>query len=238
MDDFFRILKIKNNIYKIWEPWFTEHANIYFIKGKKYNLLIDCGLGIFNLRDYLKDRGLNNFKVILTHAHFDHAGGIRHFYAEECNVTKKVLANLKKKNFLAVDYLKEKYFDKRQIGKLTIKDPTEIIKKYKLPLLKIKPLKKTSLDLGNYNFKIIGAPGHSDDSIILYEQNKKILITGDVLYQGNLIDNFVNSSVNDYRRTFGLIKKLNFNLVLPGHNNILNNRQALKVINQYLSQKS
>ena len=237
MKEFFKVLKIINNIYRIWEPWFIEHANIYFIKGGKYNLIVDCGLGIFNLRNYLKRRGINNFKVVLTHAHFDHAGGIKHFYPGECMVTEKVLANLKRKDFWAVDYLKAEYFNKRQIRKLIIEKPTEIIKKYKIPLLKIRPFKKMNIDLGDFNWKIIEAPGHSNDSIILYEKEKKILISGDVLYHGKIFTNFINSNINDYRQTLGFIKELNFKIALPGHNDILNKIQALRIINNYLRRK-
>ncbi|MEI6580184.1 MAG: hypothetical protein WCN92_12105 [Eubacteriales bacterium] len=69
MEKNFSIKKISNNIYRIEEPWFKEHANLYLFKGKKFDLLIDCGLGIFNLKEFLNNKIFNsriNFTVFCT----------------------------------------------------------------------------------------------------------------------------------------------------------------------------
>ena len=38
----FTIQQVKEDIYLITEPYFYEHANLYLIKGTKYDLLVEC----------------------------------------------------------------------------------------------------------------------------------------------------------------------------------------------------
>lgn len=44
-----------------------------------------------------------------------------------------------------------------------------------------------SIDAGNYHFKIINSPGHTEDHICLYEPDKKWLFTGDLFCGTNFI---------------------------------------------------
>ena len=51
---------------------------------------------------------------------------------------------------------------------------------------------------GDRHFEAIHLPGHSPGSIPLWEESTGILFSGDVVYDGVLLDNACDSNVDDY----------------------------------------
>jgi glyoxylase-like metal-dependent hydrolase (beta-lactamase superfamily II) len=63
-----------------------------------------------------------------------------------------------------------------------------------------------TFDLGNRSLQVIHTPGHSNDSIMLFDGGNKILFTGDTFYLGALYchfdcKEFGKSDIRDYYRT-------------------------------------
>lgn len=222
MKEKFKIKKIYKNIYLIEEKWFEEHANLYLVKDKNFNLLIDCGLGIYNLKKFLNNKGFKKIKAVLTHSHFDHAFGLKHFTPEEVFITNKMRDNLNKKELLGLEY-----FDQHDLDASTTLKAKDSL----LGNIFSKNYKKVGIGLAN--FKIIKTPGHTDDSVIYYDKKQKIIITGDTLYDGKIYNNFINSNNKKFKKTLQNIAKLDFKLVLPGHGKIMNKKEALKVLNKW-----
>lgn len=54
------------------------------------------------------------------------------------------------------------------------------------------------VDPGDRHFEAIHLPGHSPGSISLWEESTGILFSGDVVYDGELLDNARDSNVDDY----------------------------------------
>ena len=81
----FTTQQIDSNIYLTTENHFFEgnRCNIYLIRGPARDLIIDCGLGVCNLRKHLESLQLLDKEreciVVCTHSHFDHSGGAIHF---------------------------------------------------------------------------------------------------------------------------------------------------------------
>lgn len=65
------------------------------------------------------------------------------------------------------------------------------------------------INLGNRQLSVLHMPGHSRGSICLHDHENKLLFTGDVVYDGHMIDWLPYSHVNDYisscERLVGLV---------------------------------
>ncbi|MGO4843989.1 MBL fold metallo-hydrolase, partial [Rhizobiaceae sp. 2RAB30] len=57
------------------------------------------------------------------------------------------------------------------------------------------------VDLGDRAFEVVHTPGHSPGGIALYERNTRTLLSGDIVYDGPLIDNAYHSHTDDYVTT-------------------------------------
>ncbi|OGH84090.1 MAG: hypothetical protein A2261_00230 [Candidatus Magasanikbacteria bacterium RIFOXYA2_FULL_44_8] len=224
------IKKIDANIFLIREVFFQEHANIFLFKNKDAGLLFDCGLGFENLKNILNELGIKHLTVCATHTHFDHSGGLKHFSPDEIILTPKQYGNIKNKKLWGLEYLNPNDFATALIShEKAVKFCAQFDQKIVRPNI----IRGRLLQFGKYSFKIVPAPGHTDDSILFWEMNKRILISGDALYSGKPYLDMINSDPKQCLHTLRNIDKMNFKLLLPGHNSILNKTTASAVINKW-----
>lgn len=103
--------------------------------------------------------------VLLTHAHFDHIGGI--------------------------DALRERYQVPVYVHRLEADWLTDGEKNgasaFNLPMPSMKPAEKTYegdvLEIGNIVFRIYHTPGHSPGSVVLYMDDERIAFCGDLIFK-------------------------------------------------------
>lgn len=220
----FNLKNIQQNISLITEPWYAEHANLYLVKGSFATLLIDVGLGIENLSTWLHTQEFDPDFVTITHAHYDHCGGLHHFPAQHIVITPQQAKNIQQKELWALDYLSPKDFDE---------DGEEVVLKFKTTVPHTQ-ISQQSFDLGDRKLEIIPLPGHTDDSTILYDRTQRLLFTGDTLYNGTPYYSMKNSSISDFITSLEYIQRLDFTTVFPGHSEVLLRSQALKIIERWL----
>jgi len=222
----FHIEKIKDDVFLVSELFYREHANIYIVADGASCLVIDPGLGLLDLRKFLKQLGFRKFIVSATHAHYDHIGGLVHFLKKEICLPSSVFINLHEKKLHGLHFLTEEDFNEE--ARVVFK---EKIKLYDLQAsTDIQPHVKRELCIGPHIFEIIKTPGHTDDSVVFYDRQNHILITGDTLYDGKLYLDFPNSDLDEYKKSLSLINQLDLDLVLPGHNQVLSGIKAKAII--------
>ncbi|MHA1379511.1 MAG: MBL fold metallo-hydrolase [Candidatus Helarchaeota archaeon] len=229
-----RLYKITKNIYIL-----TPASNIYstgnvnIIKDKEI-ALIDAGTGRDpgprNIRKVLNSLGIKPTridKIIITHSHIDHfvgASKLQKFYTPEILAHSKAekifkiycqFRDLKSSEFW--DFIEKAY---PRINR-TIYLKYFINFFYKWAFGRCKGLKidrklqdGDEISTGTLNFRVIFTPGHSPDSICLYEPNKKIIFTGDMIPWSP----FIHTTISDFKKSIQKILKLDgVKLAIRGH---------------------
>lgn len=238
MKGYYDITNITEGIYKIAERGYAEHANMFLFLGKDKDLLIDCGLGVVDIKKFLAEQGVTNVRTAITHCHFDHIGGLKFFEPSEIIIPAYTYKNINNKALWGLEHLRAQDFDRECIEHFTGEAVAHLIKDHTVTLPAAEPYTGNHIPSGGYIFDIIEAPGHTDDSVIFFDRMRKIIITGDVLYDGKLYIGFPNSNNADYIRTLEMIEGLDFELVLPGHNRMMTKAEALEVIERWKEELS
>jgi glyoxylase-like metal-dependent hydrolase (beta-lactamase superfamily II) len=170
-------------------------SNIYLLLDGKKALMIDSGDGsnFDEIEDTLGNLELS--QVILTHGHLDHIGGMRY-------VKKRGL--LHKADLHIIDDLNSCFpgLSKapHNISELTLK----------------------SIKFGGFELEVIHTPGHTPGSICLFDRKNRILFSGDTLFADGFFGrtDLIGGSEAELMKSLEKIKKLNYRLLCPGHNEI------------------
>jgi glyoxylase-like metal-dependent hydrolase (beta-lactamase superfamily II) len=93
------------------------------------------------------------------------------------------------------------------------------------------------VDLGDRVFEVIHTPGHSPGGIALYEEATGTLLSGDIVYDGPLIDDAYHSLVRDYVVTLERMRDLAVSVVHGGHFPSFGETRFRQLIDQYLASK-
>jgi len=225
---------------KLILPFRLNHVNCYAVKGSDGWWLVDAGLGseatTLAWQKFFKDHEIEQTDIkgiYVTHFHPDHYGcsgwlqdysgapvyigeidanRINH-YRENEDFVSRDLGNLFRNNGMPEDVLKE------------VMDSAEKLIHYMHPHSKLTILKADQVvKLGDYEYKVILTPGHSDGHICFYNVNYGVIFSGDHLLpkispnisllpqpgaDPNPLGNFL-CSLNSIRR-------LTCKLVLPAH---------------------
>lgn len=93
------------------------------------------------------------------------------------------------------------------------------------------------VDLGDRRFDVIHTPGHSPGGIMLFERASGILFSGDIVYDGPLIDDAYHSNLEDYVTTMKRIYDLQPRVVHGGHFPSFNGERYRALIRAFLKEK-
>lgn len=213
--------KIDENIYMKRLNYF----NVYVIKGKDGDILIDTGF--IGMKKRLK-RYLDKFNIkliILTHAHVDHAWNasyLKERYNCEILMGKDDLINIDNSNIKSKPSM-----NRYKIWSSLMNKGMNILKQNKFePDILVD--KDTEFNLYGLNFKIINLKGHTNGSIGILYNNK--LFAGDSLV--NRKRNYVqiayqNQNNESATNTFKKIIDINPEMIYIGHDKPINNDKLM-----------
>jgi glyoxylase-like metal-dependent hydrolase (beta-lactamase superfamily II) len=236
-DRWFTTQRIDEGLYLITEPhyYYYNRANLWLIKGRDRDLLIDTGLGVASLRQHIAGLIDKELLAIASHVHFDHAGGIAEF--EERAIHAAEAQALREGNayeslsaqpgWLDIDHFELLPHRGFTVEQYTFKaaEPTQILQDGDV------------LDLGDRALEVLHLPGHSAGCIALYDHRSQALFAGDVIYDGELLDELHCSNINTYIQTYERLQKLPVDTVYPGHYNIFGKDRYLQILGEYLDRR-
>ncbi|MER8396121.1 MBL fold metallo-hydrolase [Mesorhizobium sp. M1340] len=230
----YETIRMGDGVTLIHEPWIKPffRCNIWHVRGRDRDLLFDTGLGHFSLRRHVPLVTERKLTCVASHTHFDHIG-CHHEFPDRCvhPAEAGVLADPRNEWTVADRYATDEMFDGMPQGWDT--------KRYRiLPAPADRLLEQGDiLDLGDRAFEVIHTPGHSPGGIALYENRTGILFSGDIIYDGPLIDDVYHSDIDDYVETLLRLRDLAVSVVHGGHFPSFGRVRYRQLVDEYLAQK-
>jgi glyoxylase-like metal-dependent hydrolase (beta-lactamase superfamily II) len=214
-EDWYRLRRLSEGITWIDEPHIQEfyRCNIWHVRGRDRDMLVDSGMGVVSLRQWVPLVSERPLDAVASHTHFDHIGCHHEFPCRLCHSAEAdLLAAPTRANTLADPYVTDEIFT-------TFPPEPYLSTAYAVKAAPATRLLEDGdvIDLGDRHFEVIHTPGHSPGGIALWEAATGVLIAGDIVYDGPLIEDCYHSDAGDYLRSMRRLLELPVRLVHGGH---------------------
>jgi glyoxylase-like metal-dependent hydrolase (beta-lactamase superfamily II) len=247
-DRWFERKRVDDAITLLWEPHVDPllRCNIWHVRGRDRDALIDSGLGIASLREAAADLLQREVVAIATHIHYDHVGGLHEFanrvmhrieapkladYRESCGLRAQdmgvIAEGLRRAGYEVPELMLSaapEGFDPARY-RVTSAAVTRAVDEGDL------------IDLGDRHFEVLHLPGHSPGSIGLFEAATGTLFSGDALYDGALLDELPESDIEAYVGTMKRLLALPVRVVHAGHDASFGRERLRELARAYLDRR-
>jgi len=210
----------------------------YMIKDGGDTVLVDCGWNTDSayaaLEEGMREHGSHPSEIsqlYITHVHPDHygmAGRLKRIADCEVVIHEKDAEFIKDRyfapkgltsemsDFMAMNGVPSESSPKMAQGSMGMIDKVAPVP----PDTEVKG--GETFKVGDFDFEIIWTPGHSPGHIVLYEPNRKVLLTGDhilptITPNVSIHTQTHGSPLGDYMRSLRKLVDLDVDYVLPAH---------------------
>lgn len=140
-------------------------TNCYIVYDDNNALIIDPGGQANQIISFLQENNLSAQAILLTHAHFDHIGGVDSLRNDlELDVYL---------HYNEAEWLENPHLNRSAafVGEAIVTKQAEHM------------LKPGVLQVGSFTFEVLHTPGHSPGSVSFLFDKDEFVISGDVLFQ-------------------------------------------------------
>lgn len=201
--DWYQIHQVHPGIFALYEPGHFQEVISFLITGTHKALLWDTGMGIAPIRPVVEALTPLPLAVLNSHLHFDHVGGNWEF-PQVWGYPDNQVEERARQGYDPAFLTPMLDGDALALPTPAAFDLTE----YQIPPWQHRPLetrtngplleRQTLEDLstgqafalGGRTLQVLHTPGHSSDSIMLWEPEEGLLFTGDTLYPAALYAHF------------------------------------------------
>lgn len=182
-DDYYTIDIIDERTHAIGEPRASGPVFSYLIEGRDRAILFDIGYPSANILPVVKSLTDKPVLAVPSHLHYDHVGNLERFSQIALLDTPQRRAQMN--------------------GDLFSPTHTQYLgsaEGHDIPSWKVtKWLSEgEKIDLGDRTIRVVFTPGHTDESISVWDEANGQFFTGDYIYEGPLYAFLPNSSLTDY----------------------------------------
>jgi hydroxyacylglutathione hydrolase len=206
-------MKLQTGVYAyIWQDTYENNCNAYVIKGDK-TVLIDPGHSrhLDKLFSQMEEDGMSAEKVdfvIITHSHPDHFEGVEAFL----NNPAKIAMSREEERYLL------------ESGKLLFEMMGQPLREFRVDFY----LREGELHLGKDIFHIYPTPGHSPGSLSIYWPERKVLLTGDLVFYGGIgRTDFLEGNSKLIKESIERMSHIDIEVLLPGHGEPVTGREMV-----------
>ncbi len=235
-EDWYAIDNKSDGVTLISEPFIKEfyRCNCWHVRGRDRDMLVDSGMGVLPLREWVPLVTEKTLTAVASHTHFDHIGCHHEFadrvvHADEADI----LADPTNHATFADRYVTDDIFD--MLPPAPYASTTYAIKA--APATRIVE-DGDVIDLGDRVFEVIHTPGHSPGGIALWEAETSVLFSGDIVYDGPLIEGETEEEMAQYVRSMERLLALPVRIVHGGHFPSYSGERHRHIIRAWLDTKT
>ena len=237
--------------------WITEPAvhgflrsNIWHISGRDRDLIVDTGMGICSLRESLPDLFDREPTAFVTHGHYDHTGGAYEFGCRAGHAAEAVMLAEPEPATLVTADLPSSFAEALAADEpggvapgllvescrtATTTSPPTACEQHPSLRRSLTATSSTSVtDRSKWSICPVTPQARPDSSI----EQWAVLFTGDVLYDGGLLDELPESSIDDYRASMRRLLALDIEVAYPGHEQPLSHDDVQRLGWEYLAHRA
>nr|WP_163501466.1 MBL fold metallo-hydrolase [Halomonas socia] len=233
--EWYATCNVGDGVTHIEEPFIQAfyRCNIWHVRGRDRDMLVDSGMGVVSLREWVPLVTERSLTAVASHTHFDHIG-CHHEFDERVvhRGEAEILAQPGRRVTLADPYVSDDIFERL---------PPE---PFAATTYAVRAAPATRLveggdviDLGDRVFEVIHTPGHSPGGIALWEARSGILFSGDIVYDGPLIEDTYHANAADYERSMRRLLELPVSVVHGGHFPSYGRERHRQIIREWLDGK-
>lgn len=231
--DWFSHEVVGPDITRIWEPHVHPYfrSNIFHVRGRDVDLVIDAGMGLVPLRSALKLPRARPVLAVATHIHVDHVGSLSEFETRaghrqeaaffEAMADEHTLAHLFRAQLEAVGRSPNGAWSPQRFQVRPA------------PLTRILD-EGDRIETGDRSLCVLHLPGHSPGSIGLLDEGNGDFFAGDAIYRGRLIDDLPGSDVQAYRKTMQRLLQIEVSRAYCGHGEPIDQNELRSIARAYL----
>jgi glyoxylase-like metal-dependent hydrolase (beta-lactamase superfamily II) len=232
----YRVRHVGDGVSWIDEPFVREfyRCNVWHVRGRDRDMLVDSGMGVVSLREHVPLVTERPLVAVASHTHFDHMGGHWEFPDRLVHPAEAgVLARPDRANTLVEPYVADDIFE----GAL----PPE---PYSSTTYAPRAAPATRLigdgdvvDLGDRAFEVVHTPGHSPGGIALFERASGVMFSGDIVYDGPLIEDCPGADQEAYVASMRRLLELPVRVVHGGHFASFSGERLREIVRAWLAVK-
>lgn len=248
-DRWFEFQSIDDDITLIWEPHVVPliRCNLWHVRGRDRDLLIDTGLGMASLKQAARDLFAKPLAAVATHVHYDHVGGLHEFADRIIHRAEAAKAAAGNSASLYGGGKEDALLESIRAAGYDV--PPQLFTglpaiDYDPQAYRVKPAPATRvveegdvIDVGDRRFEILHLPGHSPGSIGLWEAATGVLFSGDAIYDGPLLDELPGSDIPVYVATMKRLRDLPVSVVHAGHDPSFGRERLRELCDAYLAKR-
>ncbi len=148
---------------------FEQNCSLLICEKSDRAVLVDPGGDIERILAAIGEAGVKVEKILLTHGHVDHAGGV----SELAERLKLPVEGPQREDKFWIDQIPEQA---RQFGfgESNSFEPDRWLED------------GDTVEVGNSKLQVIHAPGHTPGHVVFYEAAARLAVVGDVLFRGSI----------------------------------------------------
>ena len=206
-------------------------GDIWFLRGKQQNLVIDTGSGMVPPAPLIESFSDKPVLAVALNSYYDHAGGWHSFTERACHsLDAAALADPVAENASYSTYLKDESLRALPRAGYSTAD-------YRMSGAEATRLLEDGemIDLGDRCLEVLHVPGRSPGGLALWEEATGSLFTSDMLYDGDHGEAWPPRDRRSFTESLARMRRLPVTRVFPGHYGAFDGARMRAVIDRQLA---